>query len=264
VFGTPSDVPGRSTYLIQRSIRGQAMLILLTTVALAGVAAELSIDGSSPYVATAGVLVRPLDGNALSPAAMSSSQQVRTGMAAEAALVNSAPVVALANQTLETQLQTKVVPGSAQVSGSVPPNTQILDVQFKAPTPKAARIGAQTFALAFLRFRAAQTTSGGSLLIATLEHRSRTVQAKLARASAVGNTKSSQLISELLNLRASLHKLTNAAPSPGFVYAPARRPAAPSGPSPAFWALVGALVGLALGLALAVWRERIDDQHDER
>jgi polysaccharide biosynthesis transport protein len=242
--------------LIRRAIREHLLLLLITTVAVAGVAVALPTTGSATYVATAGVLLKPLDGDALSPAAMSSSQQMTIGMTNEAALVNSAPVVALANKTLPT----RVVPGSAQISGSVPPNSQIVDVHFKATTPQAARIGAQAFAVAFLRFRAAQSTTNHSLQIATLQHRSKVVQAKLARASAARNAKRSQLyISELLQLQASVQKLTNAAANPGMVFSAARRPAPPSGPSPTF-ALAGALVGLALGLVLAVWRERIDDR----
>jgi succinoglycan biosynthesis transport protein ExoP len=240
-----------------RAIRNHIVLILITVLVVAAAAGALAAKRSSSYTSTAGVLVKPLDGNALSPAAMSSSQQVTIGMTTEAALVNSAPVVALANKTLPT----KVVPGSAQVSGSVPPNSQIVDVQFKASTQKAARLGAQTFAQAFLRFRAAQSTTNHSLQIATLQKRIKTVQAKLAKASVTGNSKSSQLLtSELQTLRGSVFKISNAAGSPGIIFSPARRPSAKSGISPLLLALVGALVGLAIGLALAVWRERSDDR----
>jgi polysaccharide biosynthesis transport protein len=242
--------------LIRRAIREHLLLIMLATVAVGGVAVALATTVSATYASTAGVLVKPLDGNALSPATLRSRQQVRIAMTTEAALVNSAPVVALANKTLPT----KVAPGSAQVSGSVPPNSQIVDVQFTASTQKAARLGAQTFAQAFLRFRAAQSTTNHSLQIATLQRRSKTIQAKLARASVAGNTRTSQLTGELLKLQASLQKLTNAAGSPGIIFSPARRPAAGSGPSVAFWAVAGALAGLALGLLLAVWQERIDDR----
>jgi Mrp family chromosome partitioning ATPase/capsular polysaccharide biosynthesis protein len=244
-----------------RAIRNHIALILISVLVVAALAGALAAKGSSSYTAIAGVLVRPLDGNALSPAAMSSSQQVTIGMTTEAALVNSAPVVAQANKTLETKLQTKVVPGSAQVSGSVPPNTQIVDVQFKASTARAARIGAQTFALAFLRFRAAQSTINHSLQIATLQKRIKTVQAKLAKAAVTGNSKTTQLLTgELQQLRSTVFKINNAAGSPGIVYAPARRPVAKAGLSPLLLALVGALVGLVIGVALAVWRERSDDR----
>jgi len=243
---------GESTPSLWRAIRQHAVLILASTLIFTAVAGLFALRRAPTYTATASVLLRPLAGTGLSPELMGTLQQI-TGMTTEAALVNSTPVVAGVNETLGTNL----VAGTAQVTAKVPPNTQIIVVQFKARTPVAAKEGAQAFATSLLSYRSEESASTQKGQLVALQRRIRIVEARLADATARNQQ---QYADELAQLRASVAQLNAGGTNPGEVVNPARLPSSPSNVNPWFLIALAGLLGLGIGMALALGRQRSGDR----
>lgn len=249
-------------HLVSDALRRRTWLLLLLTLvgALAGWLVVNTHDAT--YSASVRVLVRPLIGNPLAPDTGVSSQQVTTAMETEAQVVNSEPVAALSAPTLPQPW----VPGSGTVKATVPANTQIVAVTFKADTAKAAQAGAQATAEAYLHHRSAVAEQTQSDRLKILTKQATTVQASLDRAAkaAAGSAhpEAAQQVqlyaNQLVTIQNSITTLQTTGGNPGSLVAPAALPDGPDGLPPVLFVVVGALLGLLLAATLAIWLERGD------
>jgi capsular polysaccharide biosynthesis protein len=252
-------------HIVSDALRRRWPLVVALTLLVTAAFAALALSRAPSYSSSAKVLLRPLSGNALSPDSSRNAQQVTVAMETEAGLVNSPEVAAL----VSTKLRTTVTAGAKDVSASVPPNTQIVQIRYEASSRDAARAGAQAYADAFLAFRKQLATDTVKHQLEILGQQAKTVSDNLTKVSAnAASTKPApdaaaqvQLYTNrLANLQDSIGNLEAITTDPGSVVTPAAAPASPSGLSPAILIGVGAFLGLLIGLAVAVWRERSDDR----
>ncbi|HEY6935209.1 MAG TPA: Wzz/FepE/Etk N-terminal domain-containing protein [Marmoricola sp.] len=251
------DLP--RTSLMGQALRRRWLLVLGSVAVFTAVAAGLALRASPQYVASASVFLQPIPGNALSPEATASGDQVTVAMQTEAGLLDSPYVVRRVRKVLH-------VPGDqlrTGVTATVPSNTKIVQIQYSASTPQAARAGAQAFAGAYLDFREALASEVKNRQMKEL--RAQVDDAKTELAGLVGKADSSAmarrqvLTSWLDTLQSSVGQLEATDVHPGVVSSPARIPDAPAGLNPLYLLPVGALLGLAVGIVLAVGREASDD-----
>ena len=132
-------------------IRRQWWLVVLATTI--GILAALWYTSTQPkiYTSTTQVLVTP---TGVDDDAVSAYSRTRTeiNLDTEAQLLRSTAVVALAAEMLGTDVGTDELADSVRVS--VPPNTEVLSIQFDADSATAAHDGADAFATAYLANRA--------------------------------------------------------------------------------------------------------------
>jgi succinoglycan biosynthesis transport protein ExoP len=217
------------------------------------------------FVASARVLLRPTLGNPLAPDNASSGQQVTIAMQTEATLVDSDPVATLSN----AKLATKWTPGGGTVHASVPPNTQVLLMTFKAGSARAAQAGAQSVADSYLEYRKAQSAATVKARTDVLTKQVAAATTKLTAAekaqtststsTASNATRQIQLLTgQLVSLQDTLSQLQGTDTAPGSVLSPATLPGKASGIGTQVIAGVGAILGLLAGLVLAVALTRSD------
>lgn len=252
-------------HIVSDALRRRWPLVVVLTLLVTAAFAALAQSRAPSYSSSAKVLLRPLSGNALSPDSSRNAQAVTVAMETEAGLVNSPEVAALVSRTLHTT----VTAGATDVSATVPPNTQIVQIGYDAASRDAARAGAQAYADAFLAFRKQLATDTVKHQLEILGQQAKTVSDNLTKVSA--NAASSKpapdaaaqvqlYTNRLANLQDSIGNLEAMTTDPGSVVTPAVAPVSPSGLSPAILIAVGAFLGLLIGLAVAVWRERSDDR----
>ena len=155
------------------------------------------------------------------------------------------------------------------MSASVPPNTQIVQIQYTVAEPAAARSGADAYAQAFLDYRSAQSASSRKHQLGSLQSQINAVQKSLNAATAALKSQETatdaqvqvQLYTTRLSaLQDSVGQLQTTDDNPGSVISPAQQPAERGRAFTVALVALGGLLGLALGAALALWRERTDDR----
>lgn len=254
------ELDGRA---LSDAFRRHKALVMACVLLVAGLAYGYTRTLSESFTASTSVLVKPTLGNPFSPETGSSGQQVTIAMTTEAAVVDSDGVAQIANKTLDKHWD----PGSDTVTASVPPNTQVVRIVYRAPTAESARAGAQTVAQAYLDYRRAETSSSQKIRLETLQKQAKAVRANLDKASAeaakdnppVNAVQNVQLYAnQLVTLETTISTVQSAGTDPGSLVAPAALPDGPTGLDPRLLVGGGALGGLALGLTLAFWRERAD------
>ncbi|MEV4618834.1 Wzz/FepE/Etk N-terminal domain-containing protein [Asanoa sp. NPDC049573] len=157
------------------------------------------------------------------------------------------------------------------VSVTVPPNTAVLEINYKAPDPARAQAGSHAFAEAYLRNREASAQAEIDAQISALTNKVKQLNANLANI----NTKLAALTqdaasrpslesqrstnqSQLNSISGKLNDLTTETVSAGKIISDAQLPTAPSKPNRKLNLATGAMLGLLLGLSVAVVRERLD------
>lgn len=253
-------------------IRRNAWLILAPVVLALGAAITLVANLEPTYTASATVLLSPSPGNPLTPeTASGSALQMAVAMETEEQMVRTPAVGELASAEANRE-----VPGPGeQLSVSIPSNTQMLDISFSASSAELAREGAESFAEAYLAFRAERAETQQSARLESLRAQVATADAELRRAIAeaagegAGAAYASQEVQLLTDRLAQLSNSLSAAElvstDPGTVINTAREPEDADG-LPA-WTIVAAAgaVGLFAGLALAilrVWRRDLVKDFD--
>jgi polysaccharide biosynthesis transport protein len=237
-------------------------------LAVLGAVAGAAYASSRPHVysSSARILISPSAGNPLSPDTGSSGQQVTIAMTTEAALVDSDPVLALANQQLKTDLQDN------QIAVSVPPNTQIVLVTAKTPSAEQSKAVAQAVATSYLAYRKKVTDATRATSVNQLTKRITAVKKELTTASDKAaatsfDPKTSRqiqvLTEQLISLQDSLSTAESIASDPGTLVAPAELGVA-QGVAATLFVVAGGLVGLLVGLALVLWLGRRDKRVDAR
>jgi Mrp family chromosome partitioning ATPase len=186
-------------------------------------------------------------------------------METEAGLVNSPNVAALVAKAMKSN----VTAGSTAVAASVPPNTQIVEIQYTSSSARRAQEGAQAYADAFLVFRASQANDNLQHQLNILAKQAKSAEDSLKKSSVAASSAKPpadaaaqvQLFTNrLANLQETIGQLQAQATDAGSVVTPATAPPAPTGISPLLLILGAACFALLAGVCLAVWRERNDDR----
>lgn len=250
-----------------RTLRAGWWLVLgLTVVGLlaGGAAARLS---PTTYQSTTSVLVLPAgqqDTNAAS-----GRTHGTVNLDTEAQLVTSTAVADRARTLLRTGATSAALTG--QVNVSVPPNSTVLDIEFSAPTARAAQAGSHAFATAYLANRTASATSAANDQAAALRGQISQVTTALQQLSGrlaalpAGSAQHVYLDSQRTNLNNQLNGLTGTldtlattAITPGHIISDAPLPAAPTSPSLPVDAAAGLAAGLLLGSTAALVYGRLN------
>jgi polysaccharide biosynthesis transport protein len=252
-------------HVVTDALRRRVVLILSVVVVLTAAVAALVLSRATSYTSGAKVLVRPIAGNALSLDSARNAQQVTVAMETEAGLVNSPEVAALVTKALGSTVSA----GSKAVSASVPPNTQIVQIEFTGTSPELARKGAQAYADSFLRFREAlakDTLGRQRDIIKKQEKKVKDSFDKVAEDAAADSPApdSAALVqlysNRLASLQESIGTIEATDTNAGSIVTPANVPDASGGLSPVLLIGIGGFLSLAAAVALAVWRERSDDR----
>lgn len=240
-------------------------ILLLIALLILGIGAGVGAGVLLPaeYSATASVLVEPLEGNPYSPQGRSDDL---INLETEAQLVQTDAVAELAHQRLKS---TNIETLRSHVSASVPPNTQILNISYRASSPEAAESGARTFAEAYLRYRQqrAQAVIDGKLK--KLDEQATKVQenmreANRQRATATGAQRAllGQRITAFANqlgvIDEQKNDVSSTPVSPGQVINPAAASEGAEAKRIAVFGVGGLVLGAALALAVMLLRERLD------
>jgi succinoglycan biosynthesis transport protein ExoP len=251
---------------LQRALRRYAVVVVVLAVLGGVAAAAYAAQRPHFYASSARILITPSVGNPLSPSTGSSGQQVTIAMTTEAALVDSDPVLALANAKLSPDIST------TDVAVKVPPNTQIVLVSAKTSSATRSQQAAQALADAYLAYRKKITDSTREASLAQLNKRITGVKADLTTVSkkATGTTYDPEtsrqiqvLTEQLISLQDSLSTAESVSSDPGTLVAPAEA-GVEQGANDKLLTAGGAVAGLLVGLALAVWLGRRDKRVDAR
>lgn len=252
--------------IVRAAVRRHLALMILVTLAVACAAGAYVLSRPSKYAASTNVLLGAAVGNPLSPTVASANgAQLTVAMQTEAGLVGSSGVVKL----LAPALKQQIAASSVTVAGSVPPNTQIVQIQVTAHSAVQARDDAQAVATAFLRYRSNVALSSQRAQLAALAKQTTQVETalKLASANAAARNASASAgqqvqveANRLVALQNTVSQLQTESTNPGSVVAPAALPTSPSGVNPILLIVGAAVFGLVAGLVLAIWREFRDDR----
>lgn len=251
-------------HLVADALRHRWRIVVAVALLFTVAVGAFALSQSPSYTATAKVLVQPIPGNALTSDLSSNTSQTTVAMETEASLVTSPEVTTLANKTLRDNLDA----GSPAVTATVPENTLIVRIDFKANSRARAQAGAQAFATAFLAYRSDKAKANVKFTLDSLEKQAKTAQDNLKRASTTASgpkpppDAASQVqlyASRLAGLQASIGELQTTNTQSGSVVTPARVPDSRTGVSPALLIGAAALLSIAGGLAIAIARERNDD-----
>ncbi|MGN6302731.1 MAG: hypothetical protein ACTHN8_16735 [Angustibacter sp.] len=252
-------------HLVRDALSRYWALVLVATLLGAGLAALAAESLTREYTASAKVLLRPTVGNPLSPDNASSGPQVTIAMQTESTLVDSDSVAELSRSKGAPAWS----PGTGAVTATVPPNTQVLQVTFRATSAAAAQQGANGVAQGFLAYRESQTTTTianrTKVLNEQIDAATKKLTAALKAQSSTSTTTSTNasrqvqlLTDQLISLQDANSKLKATDTAPGLVLSPAKAPVAAAGLASWSFVVGGAFLGLLLGLALALGITRAD------
>lgn len=250
------------------------------------VACAYVLAAPATYRSSAKVLVQPV-GNAVPTVGQRTDNPVN--LDTEAQLVTSERVAKraadllgsdrLSGSDLKGLDPTNPASLARRVDVSVPPNTTVLDISFRAGTPAAAAAGAEDFAQAYLEDRAQVAQDSLDRDVRRLQEQAQNVSREIqdvnvslshvngraARADrAFWLARRSALSSELASYNQQLAPIVNQQVDPGSVIADAQEPRRPVAPNLLLALPAGVMLGLLIGLGLAVWRERSDKRIHDR
>ena len=237
-----------------RWLRRWAALVV-TLAVLGGVAGfTYASTLADSYSSSARILLRPSVGNPFSPETGSSAQEVTIAVATEAALVNSASVLALANDRTGNSLV------NGDVRATVPSNTATIVVTAQGPSADEAEENAQALAEAFLAYREEVGEESKAVRSGQLDAQVATVQQSLRNTrgnSAAASRRADVLTAQLVSLQTSLAEIQSAATDPGTLLTSATA-ANRSGLGTPILTGVGVLGGLFVGALIALALGRRD------
>ncbi|WP_205325197.1 Wzz/FepE/Etk N-terminal domain-containing protein [Glycomyces sp. YM15] len=241
------------------------LIIGTVAAALAAGFAHTSLS-EEVYESTSSILVLPTASDTAVAGARTAGQ---VNLDTEAQLVKSTEVALAAAEALGTKDPDDLVP---RVSVTVPPNTAVLEITFRAGDPEAAQSGAVAFSEAYLEHRRSGATASIDRAIAAAAVALDGVKADVAAAEDElsrmdsGDDDRSGLESELDALRQEAEEFEaeiaelgaqQDAVSPGRVINQASVPRAPVSPKAMFNLAAALGLGLPLGLILAWARHRL-------
>lgn len=259
-----SNSSGQLAVMVRRHLR----LLIVLAVLGAAIGAGLVLVLPAKYSATASVLVTPLEGNPYSPTGRGDDL---VNLETEAQLVGTDAVARIAQGKLRGGEVGRL---RSQVSASVPPNTQVVNITYTTDSARGAEQGARVFAESYLEYRRqrAQSVLDGKLKklqeqSARVEANLRNATQQLASATGTQRTYLARRITAYTNQLGVIDEQTNdinsTAVSPGQVINPASVPSTTKIMRLVLFSVGGLLTGLAGGLAIAVALHRVDRRlHD--
>jgi capsular polysaccharide biosynthesis protein len=259
---------GSRTAALNSALRRGLILTIILGVLGAALGAVIGMRLASAHSATAIILVNPLDGN---PFSTRGSGDDLINLQTEAQLVQSEDVGRLVQQ--EVGGGTSVPAILSGLTVTIPPNTQILQLDYSATNGAEAVRRAQAFAdnyLAYRETRAKNLISNQARRISEQIAERTKEQSDLAKRlngrdpqSSTANVLRVQLeavTTQLNQLQARSAELQAGSTNPGQIVTPAALPAPGLIGSWVIYALAGLLVGVALAVLLALLRSRVDNR----
>ncbi|MGZ4667607.1 MAG: Wzz/FepE/Etk N-terminal domain-containing protein [Blastococcus sp.] len=245
------------------------LAVLLCLVLGVGAALVYLKEAPREYQATASVLVSPTGDNSTTTSTVDKTGTIN--LDTEAQLVVATGTVSEAAKTLKVSAADASSLGD-NVSVSVPPNTEILDITYTGTSADGAVKGALAFAQAYLDQRKAAATAVLAGQVKALQQRIDAVNVSLAAVlkAAVGlidgssqkarnDSEFAQLNNQLATLTDQQNQVKAETITPGAIVTQPRLPDAPSSPNKMIALAAGVLLGLVLGVAVAALRNRRDD-----
>lgn len=248
------------------TVRRWRSTIAVVTLVVLGLAASYSYTRSPVFTSDASVLVKPVQTSTETPrlSDIDASTEMKIATSYDVARDVAGRLGVRDPRTL-----------LGHVSASMTEGSQILTISFTAPNADEARLGAQTFAQAYLSYRAdianqAIANLQGSILTDINKVKEKIRQLKVdIRAATPGSADEQNLNGQLqiqsallVNLQTQLGSFSISSGLPGTIIDPAWRPNAPSSPNHPFDVAAGLFVGLALGAAVAFLREQMQRRID--
>lgn len=257
--------PEREDVGLGRALRHGWWLPLIGILLGLGVGLTLLSLLPATYRASTRLVVTPM----VTMETMTSSTGVpaEVNLDTEAQVVSSLAVADKAAELLKTSLPPEQLVRSVTVS--VPPNSDVLEISFDAPTPAEARDGAQAFAEAYLQTRresvslqADQQKSDAAATVRDLQPEVRALSREIATNSRPARDlrlrSALQLVQQRLERAQSLLSDLDTAgmmQQPGQVLSPATTPSAPQFPQPYVLLVSTLALGLLSG-AVGAWVTR--------
>lgn len=255
----------QQTQVVSHAVKHHWRAVAVVTILVTAAATVFLLLRAPSYTSKATVLIQPLVGNALAESISSNSQNATVAMQTEANLVKSLAVTKLVDKNLHSSLQ----PDRSTALGTVPINTQLVDVSYTAGSPESARRYAQAYASAFLQYRSNQAGDAQSVKLNSLKSQAATIQNLLALESKLANqpkppadaaSKIQLYETQLASIQADIAQAVAISTRSGSIIVSAGLPASSSVLVLVVEGIAAAILGLLLGSALAVWRERRDDR----
>ncbi|NYI69160.1 Wzz/FepE/Etk N-terminal domain-containing protein [Spelaeicoccus albus] len=252
-----------------QALRRRWVWIALGAVIFGGLGYGYTIMKPQLYTSTAEILLLPVSGSPFSPEAQAAGQDTSVGLETEAKMI-TAPAV---QHKVAALNKSSVVYSPNRVSGSIISNSQVLQIDFAAPTRAEARDGADIYAHAFLSSRASGAKSVQQAEAQKIKLRIADVGNSLKSATKTANSRKSstnasikvqELANRQANLQQKLSDIESASVNPGSIVTNASTPGWGQALIAPISIVVLALVGGALGLALAIWRTRVDERVNGR
>jgi Mrp family chromosome partitioning ATPase len=245
--------------------------IVLVAVIVGGVGGfAYAHFGGTSYSATAEVYVLPATQGPLNPPAR---PDLLVNMATETAVVSSGPVVHEAGILMHTALTQQKLQATVgkDLAVVVPVLSDVLQITWKAGTAKAAQVGANAFATAYLQYRHSQLVGQVSGLEAALNQQLVPLDKQIATLRAYLSTlpftspkrtavasQLSQYVARWAGPTAQLSALQTYNLTGGTVLSAQLPPSSHTGLSHKSTEVLGVLLGLLIGLILALLRDTTD------
>jgi capsular polysaccharide biosynthesis protein len=259
---------GSRTAALNSALRRGLILTIILGVLGAALGAVLGMRLASAHSATAIILVNPLDGN---PFSTRGSGDDLINLETEAQLVQSEDVGRLVQQEVGNDTSIPAILSGLTVT--IPPNTQILQIDYSAETGTEAVRRAQSFADNYLAYRETRAknlisnqTRRLSEQIADRTKEQSTLATRLngrnpdSSAANVLRVQLEAVTTQLNQLQARSAELRAGSTNPGQIVTPAALPAPGLIGSWIIYSLGGLLLGVALAVLLALLRSRVDNR----
>jgi Mrp family chromosome partitioning ATPase/capsular polysaccharide biosynthesis protein len=266
----PRSIDLREYWLI---VRRRWLLVAVITVIGAIAGAGYAFTSAPAYAATSQVVVT---GVTQGPLNQTSQVNLQVNMSTEQAVAQSPPVVAQAARIINAQPADLQAAAAKRLSVTVPASTlttsNVLQITWKAASPRAAQAGANAFATAYLAYRHRELAGQIASLESVLKNQVTTLEKQIARLTTdLSQTSSGSSAHDSLAIR--LNELTSQAgtadnqlaslptydDSGGSVIG-AALPTTPSGLGHTVILVLGAMLGLLIGLVCAFVRDAFDDR----
>jgi uncharacterized protein involved in exopolysaccharide biosynthesis/Mrp family chromosome partitioning ATPase len=256
---TDSDGPTLMSYL--GWLRRRWWILLLAAFLGAGAGALLTELQTRSYVSTTKLLVRQVGAEA--------NPNAKVNLDTEAQVVRSLVVADRARGLMGSGVPADELVKFVTVT--VPPNSQVLQIDFEARTPQEAQSGSHAFAQAYLDLRAATATRALENETTAIKQQISEVNKQLSQvagqiAAAPANSVEREraeaarnvLTQQLGTLNGRLTPLLAASLDPGEIISDARLPTNPSSPNRTLNLASGLAAGLLFGMVLALVLDRLD------
>ena len=249
------------------ALRHSAFLIVMLMILGALAGAAYGLRSADDHTASASILITPLEGNPFNPSGRGDDL---LNLETEARVVSSDPVALNLAERLGDGVSTDDLLAGLDVS--VPPNTQILTIEYTANTESDAIRRAQGFAEGYLEHRKDRSEnvvrSRSERIQDQIDAQNRELSSLVARLNVQNNAANRNLLVQQIDgvttqidqLQAQLAELQTASDDPGQVITPAGVISGSGIGLVVVYAVLGLLAGLALGLGVVIVRARAENR----